>query len=219
MPKKYENKSKAKKRNGKPSEEEKIPEQNASHDEVEPNDMDDLELTPEDAETDEEESIRMIMLPAKEVEKLNQDLAETQELAEKNFDGWQRERADFLNYKKHIERGREQALQNITGETIKKYLPVLDDIELALKNRPVEETAGSWREGIDLIHRKLQVILESEGATRIPAEKEIFDPTRHEAITCEESSEHESGEIIEVIKQGYMLNDRVLRPALVRVAK
>jgi molecular chaperone GrpE len=219
MPKKQEKKSKAKNTNGKPVKDEEFLEENASPNENEPADMDEGVTTPEDVETTEEEPIRMVMLPADDIDKLNQDLEETQELAEKNFDGWQRERADFLNYKKHIERDRAQTLKNITGEIVKKYLPVLDDIELALKNQPVEETAESWREGIDLIHRKLQSIIESEGASRIPAEKEIFDPTRHEAITYEESSDHESGEIIEVMKQGYMLGDRVLRPALVRVAK
>lgn len=219
MSKKQEKKSKAKKSNGKPAEDEEILEQNASPDKKEPNNLDASEPTPEDMETEQEEPIRMIMLPAEEVDKRKQDLEEVQELAEKNFDGWQRERADFLNYKKHIERDRAQTRQNITGEIVKKYLPVLDDIELALKNQPVEETAESWREGIDLIHRKLQNIIESEGATRIPAEKEIFDPTRHEAMTYEEHLDHESGEIIEVIKQGYMLGDHVLRPALVRVAK
>ncbi len=96
-----------------------------------------------------------------------------------------------------------------------------------MKNRPAEgapagTTAGeaaAWANGIELIVRKLQAILEAEGVRRIPAETEEFNPTRHEAITHEDSPDHKSGEIIEVVQQGYTLGDRVLRPALVRVAR
>ena len=70
-----------------------------------------------------------------------------------------------------------------------------------------------------MIHRKLMTLLEQEGVRRMEAEKESFDPTRHEAIMLEDSPDHESGQIIEVIQQGYMLGDRVIRPALVRVAR
>ncbi len=88
-----------------------------------------------------------------------------------------------------------------------------------MKNRPSGAEAEAWANGIELIVRKMQAILEAEGVKRIPAETEEFDPARHEAITYEESPEHENGEIIEVVQQGYTLGDRVLRPALVRVAR
>ena len=102
--------------------------------------------------------------------------------------------------------------QNITGEVIKKYLVVLDDLDRALKMRPTEGEGAAWAEGIELIYRKLQNILDSEGVKRIPAEDEEFDPTRHEAISHEESPDHESGQIIEVVQQGYTLGDRVSAP-------
>ena len=96
---------------------------------------------------------------------------------------------------------------------------MLDDIQRALKNRPAEGEGATWAAGIELIERKFINILESESITRIPAEKEMFDPTRHEAISSEDSANHASGEIIEVLQQGYTLDNRVLRPALVRVAR
>jgi molecular chaperone GrpE len=85
--------------------------------------------------------------------------------------------------------------------------------------RPTEGDAAAWADGIELVYRKLIGILESEGVKRIPAESEKFDPTRHEAITHEDSPDHESDDIIEVVRQGYTIADRVLRPALVRVAR
>ena len=136
-----------------------------------------------------------------------------------NLDGWQRERAEFSNYKKRIERENELLHQNITGSVIKKYLVILDDLDLALKSRPKEGDGAAWSEGVELIARKLQSILDSEGIERIFQNKVQFDPNLHEAISNEENPEFESGEIIEVVRQGYKLGDRILRPAMVRVAR
>ena len=219
MSKKQDNEKKSRRTKEKPVEDEMIQEQEASPGEKEPGSADTGKPEPEEMEAEEDEPVRMVMLPAADLDGLKAELKEAQELTEKNFDGWQRERADFLNYKKRIERDRMHTIQDITVGFAKKYLPIMDDIELALKNQHAEGTAESWREGIDLIHRKLQTILESEGVIRIAAEEEIFDPTRHEAISHEDNPNHKSGEIIEVIQQGYMLGDRVLRPALVRVAQ
>jgi molecular chaperone GrpE len=156
---------------------------------------------------------------AAEFDQLAQKLQEAENKSKEYFEGWQRERADFANYKRRIERDQQAMAQNIKGEIVKKYLTVLDDLERALKNRPVDGPAAAWANGIELIQRKLQTILEAEGARRIPAETEEFNPERHEAISYEESPEHDGGQIIEVIQQGYTLGDRVIRPALVRVAR
>jgi molecular chaperone GrpE len=150
---------------------------------------------------------------------LNSELEKTRNESREYFEGWQRERADFANYKKRIERDQVQMAQNLNGAIIKKYLVVLDDLDRALKNRPSDPEGAKWAEGIDLIYRKLQTILENENVKRIPAEAELFDPNIHEAISHEDSPDHESGQVIEVIQHGYMIGDRVLRPALVRVAK
>jgi molecular chaperone GrpE len=139
--------------------------------------------------------------------------------AASNMDGWQRERAEFSNYKRRIDRDQAQLNQAVTGDVIKKYLVVLDDLELALKNRPHGGHGAGWAEGIQLIVRKLQAIIDSEGIERINQNRVPFDPNMHEAISNEENSEFESGEVIEIVRQGYKLGDRILRPAMVRVAR
>jgi molecular chaperone GrpE len=147
------------------------------------------------------------------------ELEKVRAQSQEYFEGWQRERADFANYKKRIERDQIQMAQAVNGNIVKKYLVVMDDLERALKARPAEGDGAKWAEGIDLIYRKFQTILENENIKRIPADAAEFDPNLHEAISHEDSPDHESGQVIEVLQQGYMIGDRVLRPALVRVAK
>lgn len=163
-----------------------------------------------EAEAAAETATRMVLLPAEDVEKLKAE-------ASVNLENWKRERADFVNYKKIIERDEKTLRSNVKIDVIRKYLPVMDDLELALKVLPEDSKEKAWFCGIELIYKKLQNILDSEGVVKISADE--FDPTRHEAITFEPCPEHKSGEIIEVVKQGYMLGDRVLRPAQVRVAQ
>ena len=95
----------------------------------------------------------------------------------------------------------------------------MDDLELALKNRPQEGEGASWADGVELVYRKFSSILETEGVTPIETDGQYFDPTLHEAITNEDNPDFESGQIIEVLKRGYFIGDRVLRPATVRVAR
>ena len=156
---------------------------------------------------------------AAELAALQQALEEAQAKSKEYSEGWQRERADFSNYKRRVERDQQTLSQAITGEIIKKYLLVLDDMDRAVKMRPTDGDLTAWAAGIELIYRKLQMILDQEGIKRIPAETEEFNPTRHEAITFEDSPDHASGGIIGVVQEGYTLGERVLRPARVRVAR
>ena len=166
-----------------------------------------------------EEPQEMVIIPKEDHEALQLGLEQSRLKAQEYFDGWQRERADFLNYKKRLERDQEQRNNNFSGNFIRKYLVILDDLDRALKARPTQGDGAAWSEGVELIYRKLQNYLEMEGVRPIPTDQKTFDPTLHEAISHETSPNHESGEIIEVVQQGYMLGDRVLRPALVRVAQ
>jgi molecular chaperone GrpE len=150
-----------------------------------------------------------------DVDALRQQLEQAQAKASENLDGWQRALAEFQNYRKRIERDRAVDQATMKGDLIKKVLPVLDDLERALDNRPLED---SWSGGIELIQRKLKAILEAEGVTRIEAEGAPFDPNFHEAIAKEPVDGAESGTVVAVTQQGYMLGDRVIRPAQVRVA-
>jgi molecular chaperone GrpE len=151
-----------------------------------------------------------------EFETLKKMLDESQAKEQEYREGWQRSVAEFANYRKRTERDNEQLGKMVTGNTIKKFLGVMDDLERALANRPADD---AWANGIELVYRKYLAILESENVTRIPAEGELFDPTFHEAIMQEASETHESGTVIAVLQQGYMHGERVLRPALVKVAQ
>lgn len=154
-----------------------------------------------------------------EVSELQEQLADARAKADEYLDGWQRARAEFANYKKRVEREQSQIYQQAAGSIIKRYLEVLDDFERALKNRPTEGDGAAWADGIELIYQKFLNILKSEGVQQMDSEGKQFDPNFHEAITLEDSDQHESGQIIEVLQQGYLLGEKILRPAVVRVAK
>ena len=147
------------------------------------------------------------------------ELEEWQGKAEEYLDGWQRARAEFANYKKRVERDQAQVYKNASGMVIKRFLDILDDLELALKERPLDGDGASWADGIELIYRKFTSVLEAEGVQTMQVEGQKFDPNLHEAVTNEDNPDFESGQIIEVVKQDYLIGDRVLRPAVVRVAK
>ncbi len=147
------------------------------------------------------------------------ELTELRAKANEYLDGWQRSRAEFANYKKRIEREQDEAGSRAMAAVLTKVLPAVDDLERALRDRPEGDAVRSWTEGIELIFRKLTGLLESEGVEMIPAEGVMFDPALHEAVTYEASDQHEHGQVIEVIQQGYRLGERVLRPARVRVAQ
>jgi molecular chaperone GrpE len=154
--------------------------------------------------------------PLVEIEALMKRLEQAEAKVAEHRDGWQRAQAEFVNYKNRIQRDQEMSRAMMKGDILKKILPVLDDLARALQNRPADE---AWAGGIELIGRKFQSILESEGVTRIEAEGQPFDPNFHEAISHEPSDTVESGYVIAVAQNGYMLGERVIRPALVRVAQ
>jgi molecular chaperone GrpE len=146
-------------------------------------------------------------------------LQEAQHQAAEYLDGWQRARAEFANYKKRVERDQQDSYARTAGSILSRFLSIKDDFERALKDRSDEGDAAAWAEGIELIHRKLTSLLESEGVEPIEAIGARFDPNFHEALSYEDNDEVEDGCVIDVVRQGYMLKDRVLRPALVRVAR
>ena len=160
--------------------------------------------------------------PAEEVDELTalqQELEEQKAKAAEYLDGWQRARAEFANYKKRIEKEQEDMIKSANGAFIVKLLPVMDDFERAFQTLPLDLMGMTWLEGIALILRKLQVLLAQEGVTVIESEGQMFDPTLHQAVTHEESEEHEEGQIMGEVQKGYKMGDKVLRPSLVRVAR
>lgn len=175
-------------------------------------------LQEEVAET--EEAVAELPEGPKTPEELRTALEEERARAEGYLDQWKRAQAEFVNYKKRNEKDREELLNFANSLLIAKILPILDDFERAIRTIPDKIHALTWVEGIFLIHRKLQAILEQEGVTEIEAEvgKE-FDPTIHEAVVHEESEEYKEGQIVDILQRGYRLHDRVVRPTLVKVAK
>lgn len=149
-------------------------------------------------------------------------LAEFQKLqtqSQEYLDGWQRARAEFANYKKRVDRDLKDSYQNATGDVLKSLLPVIDDFDRAMANIPQDLQGNAWISGIEMIQRKMNKILEDFGATVIDPTGEVFDPTLHEAIGQDADSDLESGYVTVTMQKGYKVGDRVLRPALVRVAQ
>ena len=157
-----------------------------------------------------------IAISMEEFDAMKTQLAEAQAKAQEFMDALLRERADFTNFRRRSEAEAQQSYRYAAGTTIKKFMAVMDDLERALAHRPAGD---SWADGVELVYRKYQTILDAEGVTRIDAEGKPFDPNLHEAIMQEPSEEYESGTVIAVLQQGYMHGDRVLRPALVKVAQ
>jgi molecular chaperone GrpE len=151
-----------------------------------------------------------------ELEELQKQLEEAEAKAAENLDGWQRAQAEFVNYKNRVQRDRQVEYATMKGDIIRKMLPVLDDLERSLAHRPEND---SWADGMELIARKFQSVLDAEGVTRIEAIGQPFDPNFHEAISSEPNEDVESGHVIDVIQNGYILGERVIRPAMVRVAQ
>jgi len=153
------------------------------------------------------------------IEGLTIDLAEKNRTVDELKDSLLRERADFDNARKRLDRDAETNKQQMRAGIIKKYLAVQDDMERALAHMPAEGSEGAWAEGIKLIYQKLVNLIASEGLQPLANAGDTFDPNLHEAISLEEHPDLESNQIIEVTQQGYKLGDRVVRPAQVRVAR
>ena len=153
-----------------------------------------------------------------ELDALRAELEKAQAQTAEYLDGWQRARAEFANYKKRVEAEREELRRASNEALLIKLLPVVDDFERASQTLPEELADNPWVNGVTMILRKLHMILESENVSPIEAIGKSFDPQRHEAIVREETREHPDGYVIEEIRRGYRLGERVLRPSLVKVA-
>ncbi len=145
-------------------------------------------------------------------------LEQAEARAAEYLDSLQRERAAFQNYRRRVERERADQAKMAEGRLLLKLLPVLDDFYRAMEAVP-EDRRDEWFEGVALILRKLERYLQDAGVTEIEALGKPFDPTFHEAVGVDSDSDAESGTVTAVLQRGYMHGDRVLRPALVRVAE
>ena len=134
------------------------------------------------------------------------------------LDRWLRKTAEFDNYRRRVERERrEQADQKVT-DLLLELLPIVDDFDRAL-TMDAGESGAPYRKGIELIHAKLNDLLRKQGVHPIESLGADFDPNVHQAVIHESSPEHREGEVIGELARGYMMGDRLLRPAMVKVAK
>ncbi len=154
---------------------------------------------------------------AERVEALERELEAARADADEQLRARQRATADLSNYRRRTEEERATITQLANAILITKLLAVLDDFDRALATVPPEVHEG-WVEGVQLVERKLRQLLEAEGVSPIEAVGEPFDPNLHEAVVHEPTTEHPDNVVIGEVQRGYRLHDRVLRPALVRVA-
>ena len=145
-------------------------------------------------------------------------LAELQRERDDYQDRWMRKAAEFENYRRRIERERrEQADQTVT-DLLLDLLLVVDDFDRAL-TVDAGEGGAAYRKGVELIHSKLHDLLRKQGVKPIEAVGADFDPNIHQAVAHEASPDHRDGEVIDELRKGYTIGDRLLRPAMVKVAK
>ena len=132
----------------------------------------------------------------------------------------QRVQADFLNYKKRVEEEQSVVLQRASITMLLKFLPILDDFSNAFNQiTTTTDEDQSWLEGIRIINRKLWTIVQTEGVSTMEVKGRPFNPLEHEAIGQEETTEHPENTVIRVIRDGLKMNELIIRPAQVIVAK
>ena len=126
--------------------------------------------------------------------------------------------AEFDNYRKRIDRERRDQADTAVADALEELLPIIDNLELALGS-PAGSDPEVYRKGVELIHRQMGELVRKRGVKPIATVGTAFDPRVHQAVVHEVSAEHREGEVMEELRRGYMLGDRLLRAALVKVAK
>ncbi|WP_051275948.1 nucleotide exchange factor GrpE [Desulfovirgula thermocuniculi] len=154
---------------------------------------------------------------AARVEELEKRLAEQAALAEAYFHRLARVQADFENFRRRVNREREEWLRYASMPLVEALLPVMDNFERALAAK--DEDPAQVVAGIEMIYRQLKEILEKEGLAPVPALNEPFDPQKHEVLMREETDAYPDNTVIAELRRGYYYKDRLLRPALVKVAR
>lgn len=146
------------------------------------------------------------------------DVTELRKRCDDYYDRLLRKTAEFDNYRKRTDRERQQLSEAAAEDLLKELLPLVDDLDRALKAHPGADSE-SLRRGVELIHKQLLDVLRKRGVRPVEALGADFDPHYHMAVAHESAEGRREGEIIEEFRRGYLLGDRLLRPAMVKVAK
>ncbi|MCX6544615.1 MAG: nucleotide exchange factor GrpE [Acidobacteria bacterium] len=135
------------------------------------------------------------------------------------YDRLLRTSAEFDNYRRRVDRERREQADRTVTDVFLEMLPIIDDLERALKAEAAGEQAEAYRQGVELIYRQMVELLRRRGVTPFDALGQDFDPHLHQAVVSEEAPDRRDGEVIEQFRRGYMAGDRLLRPATVKVAR
>jgi molecular chaperone GrpE len=165
------------------------------------------------------ESSELVESPADAASERTPDTAELQRQRDDYYDRLLRKTAEFDNYRKRIDRERQQVTEAAAADLLAELLPLVDDLERALRADPGSEGVEAYRKGVELIHRQLLEVLRKRGVRPVDSVGTDFDPHFHQAVSHEAVEGRREGEVIEEFRRGYMLGDRLLRPAMVKVAK
>ena len=147
------------------------------------------------------------------------DLDKARAEAESYLDDLRRLQADFDNYRKRTLREQTARAASASQALVARLLPVLDNFELAVSSAERSRDFDRMLKGVEMVFGELREVLEAEGLVRIEAEGKPFDPERHEAVIAVEEEDTEPGMVVDIVRAGYELRGKVLRPAMVKVAK
>jgi molecular chaperone GrpE len=167
------------------------------------------------AEKEEEEISREEMSKEDLIEKVKQ----LEDLSAKNFDLYVRSQAEIENMKKRFQRDREEWIKFSNESLIKEILPSVDNLEKAIAHSRDEKSLDALREGVELTLKGLKNALDKAGVEEVKAVGEPFDPNFHEAVCQQQDDRVESGTVLQEFQKGYLLNQRLIRPAMVVVSK
>ena len=148
-------------------------------------------------------------------------LTEQAEKASENWDRFLRLNAEFDNYKKRAARDRLEAIKYANESVLESLIPTLDNFEMAMMavDSATADSIESLKQGISMVHKQLRDAIKESGMEEIDAANQTFDPAWHEAVSQQESDEVAEGQVIQQVRKGYKLKDRLIRPANVIVAK
>lgn len=147
-----------------------------------------------------------------------EELDRLKALAEENEKRYLRAQADFDNFRRRTQKEKEDLAKYASMKLITELVPVIDNFERAIATAPANTESDSFAKGVGMIFRQLESVLQAEGLTAMQTVGEAFNPEFHQAIMQVESDEHEEGVVVEEVQKGYMLKDKVLRPAMVKVS-
>ncbi len=155
---------------------------------------------------------------AVDTQSLEQEIERLKAQSQHHLDQWRRTAANLENYRRRVEKERGEIVKAGQATVIAQLLPVLDDLQRAFQTLPSTLRGLTWIDGVALIERKIDVVLEQHGLKEIEALGQPFDPALHQSILQEETTDYPDGQVMAVLQRGYTLHDKVLRPAMVKIA-